>query len=156
MSASKTAGVGLKIVAHLRDGKLIKGFADASLAAPAEAASNSHDLPPTLLLRSPDQRQHQVDLASLKALFFVKSFEGRHDYSEVKFFSSQPQMQGIWVRIVFQDGEVCEGVVYNSLGFLIHPGFFLKPPDPHSNNEMVWVAKASLTEFRVLGIRNSY
>jgi len=86
----------------------------------------------------------------------VKSFEGRTDYQEIKFFESHPPVEGLWVRIKYYDGEASEGVVHNSLHHLTSPGFFLKPPDPESNNEYVYVLKSSLTDFRVLGVRSSF
>ena len=60
------------------------------------------------------------------------------------------------MRLQFCDLETSEGMIYNSLDFLTNLGFFLKPPDPKSNNEVVYVVKSSLTDFRVLGVRTTY
>jgi hypothetical protein len=92
----------------------------------------------------------------VKALFFVKSFEGRTDYTELKFFDRNPQIEGLWVKIRFHDGETTEGIVHNSLPFVKDSGFFLRPPDPESNNRVLYVIKKSLTDFRILGIRTDY
>jgi hypothetical protein len=86
----------------------------------------------------------------------VKSFEGRKDYDEVKFFETHPPIEGLWVRLTFYDNETYEGVVRNSLHYLNSPGFFLKPPDPQSNNSVVYVVKAALVDFRVLGVKATY
>jgi hypothetical protein len=86
----------------------------------------------------------------------VKSFEGSAHYNEIKFFKAHPLQDGLWVRLQFSDQENTEGVIYNSLDFLVQRGFFLKPPDPHSNNEIVYVMKESLSDFRILGVRNNY
>ena len=93
---------------------------------------------------------------SLKALFFVKSFEGHALQEEIKHFKNGPPIAGLWVRLRFYDKEFTEGVVRNSLHFLNGSGFFLKPPDPHSNNEMLYVVKSSLVEFMVRGVRYTY
>lgn len=149
----------LKVVAHLRDGKLIKGYTD--IVAPDTLEEllqqGPFPLPEQVPLRTTGARQaHTIDLESLKALFFVKSFEGRDQYQELKFFDAHPPVLGLWVRIKYFDGEASEGVVHNSLHYLMNPGFFLKPPDAHSNNKLIYVLKSSLVDFRVLGVRSSY
>jgi hypothetical protein len=149
----------LKVVAHRSDGSLVKGYTDgvpefyaASLAKPDPVAP-----PEVLRLKTADNGGHvDVSLDQLKALFFVKSFEGSTQYTEVKFFKSHPIVEGLWVRLRFHDDELTEGVIFNSIHFLLNPGFFLKPPDPLSNNQMVYVLRSSLKEFRVLGVRGTY
>jgi hypothetical protein len=149
----------LKVVAHKRDGTLIKGF---TLGVPEfyrqSLGNNVAMAPPEILeLRSPENgKTVRVVLKDLKALFFVKSFTGSTNYNEIKFFKAHPLQDGIWVRLQFADKENTEGVIYNSLDFLVQRGFFLKPPDPHSNNEIVYVMKESLSDFRILGVRNNY
>jgi hypothetical protein len=148
----------LKIVAHANDGRLIKGFLDQnieSLPSP-DGVPRPAALPEQLILRSTDGTNHSVKLKELKAIFFVKSFEGSKQYTETKFFSAHPVLEGIWARLHFNDTETIEGVIYNSLHFLTSDGFFLKPPDPHSNNQMMYVLKNSLRDFRIMGVRNTY
>ena len=149
----------MKIVAHLRDGSLLKGYTDILPDEGVEQALRRGPLaiPKQFTIRTNGSRQNvTVSCEKLKALFFVKSFEGRTQYQEIKFFESHPPVEGLWVRIKFYDGEASEGVVHNSLHHLTSPGFFLKPPDPESNNEYVYVLKASLTDFRVLGVRSTF
>jgi hypothetical protein len=57
------------------------------------------------------------------------------------------------VRLQFRDGEVMEGIIYNSIRYLVDPGFFLLPTDPDSNNRLVYVRKSWLSDYRVLGMR---
>ena len=57
------------------------------------------------------------------------------------------------MRVEFLDGEVMEGIVHNTLRFLVDPGFFLVPTDPDSNNRLVYVMKSWLKDHRVLGVR---
>lgn len=148
-----------KVVAHVLGGKLIKGYL---------SAEQPHDLEHTLrrhlvrngahlpIIPHESESEISVGLDSLKALYFVKSFEGRTDYQEVKFFDSHPVVEGLWVQVRFADDEVTEGILQNSLRFLVEPGFLLKPPDPLSNNEYVYVLKKSLKDFRILGVREAY
>jgi hypothetical protein len=89
----------------------------------------------------------------IKAVFYVNTFEGDSEHRQLNFHSRAPVAQGIWMRLQFRDGEVMEGIVYNSLRYLVDPGFFLLPTDPDSNNRLVYVMKSWLVEHRVLGMR---
>ncbi len=149
----------LKIVAHLRDGKLVKGYADLPL--PTDTSGVVATIPVSLPKQIPIEavesgKRHSVSLSSLKALFFVKSFQGNPQYAEIKFFNGEPKVEGLWIHLTFDDNERIEGIVHNSLAFLTEPGFLMKPPDPNSNNQAVYVLKESLTSFRVVGVRAHY
>jgi hypothetical protein len=149
----------LRVVAHLKDGSLVKGILcpDDPGFDPLAAGALGAALPPSIALQVPGGGDKKVvDLTSAKALFFVKTFEGRTDYTELKFFERNPQIEGLWIKIRFQDNETTEGIVHNSLPFVTDNGFFLRPPDPHSNNRVVYVMKSFLVDFRVLGIRSEY
>lgn len=149
----------LKVVAHLRGGKLVKGYTDAVPATDLNALLHDQPvgLPPKFKIRlANSQRTISVALSALKALFFVKTFEGQKEYKEIKFFEAHPPIQGLWVKLQFYDNEVTEGVVRNSLELIARPGFFLKPPDPQSNNEILYVIKSSLTGFQVQGVQRHY
>jgi len=149
----------LKIVAHLRTGKLMKGYADLPLPTDTAGvlAAVPMSLPKQVSIETLDTaKKHSVALSSLKALFFVKSFEGNSQYAEIKFFNVEPKIEGLWVHLTFTDNEKTEGIVHNSLSFLTEAGFLMKPPDPNSNNQAVYVLKESLTQFRVVGVRATY
>ncbi len=112
----------MKVVAHQREGKLIKGYADAVPAASLQALlhQDPEALPQEIGVRLVDSNNLiSVPLGSLKALFFVKSFEGRAQYKEIKFFNTHPPVEGLWVRVKFFDGESFEGVLHNSIHYLI-------------------------------------
>jgi hypothetical protein len=147
----------LKVVAHLGDGSLVKGvLSDSESFDPLSAGLIGQTLPQVVALEVSGGGRRVVDLHDAKALFFVKTLEGRTDYVEVKFFERNPQIEGLWIKIKFKDGEVTEGIVHNSLPFVANPGFFLRPPDPQSNNRVVYVVKSFLSDFRILGIRSEY
>jgi hypothetical protein len=150
---------GLKVVAHLRGGKLVKGYTEAVPIPDLEALlqQESPRVSSPIKIRLADsKRTISIPMKSLKALFFVKSFEGRKEYKEIKFFETHPPIEGLWVRMQFYDRETTEGVVRNSLDLLMSPGFFVKPPDPESNNEILYVVKSSLTAFQVQGVKARY
>jgi hypothetical protein len=95
----------------------------------------------------------EIPISDVKAVFYVNSFEGDANHKELNFHSRAPIAHGIWMRIQFLDGEVMEGIVHNSIRYLVDPGFFLVPTDPYSNNRLVYVLKSWLADHRILGIR---
>ena len=95
----------------------------------------------------------EISANDVKAVFYVNSFEGDSDHKELNFHSRAPIVHGIWVRLQFRDGEVMEGIIYNSIRYLVDPGFFQLPTDPDSNNRLVYVRKSWLSDYRVLGMR---
>jgi len=149
----------VKVVAHLRGGKLVKGFFNSAYGEDLDAffRHKAETLDSEIPIHSQESdKLIKISTDSLKALFFVKSFKGSTEYSEVKFFHSNPTVEGLWIQIKFVDGEVTEGVLHNSVRYILDQGFFLKPPDPLSNNQLVYVLKKSLQDFRVLGVRSTY
>lgn len=95
----------------------------------------------------------EIPAADVKAVFYVNSFEGDAHHEMLNFHSRAPIVHGIWMRLQFLDGEVMEGIVYNSIRYLVDPGFFLLPTDPDSNNRLVYVRKNWLADHRILGMR---
>jgi hypothetical protein len=95
----------------------------------------------------------EVSFNDVKAVFYVNSFDGDSEHNHLNFHTRAPIVHGIWMRLQFLDGEVMEGIVYNSIRYLIDPGFFLLPTDPGSNNKLVYVLKSWLVDHRILGMR---
>ena len=95
----------------------------------------------------------EVSFKDVKAVFYVNSFDGNSEHNHLNFHTRAPIVHGIWMRFQFLDGEVMEGIVYNSIRYLIDPGFFLLPTDPGSNNKLVYVLKSWLVDHRILGMR---
>ncbi|MGC9158935.1 MAG: DUF6982 domain-containing protein [Terracidiphilus sp.] len=95
----------------------------------------------------------EISAENIKAVFYVNSFEGDSRHEMLNFHSRAPIVHGIWMRLQFLDGEVMEGIVYNSIRYLVDPGFFLLPTDPESNNRLIYVRKNWLADHRVLGVR---
>jgi len=149
----------LRVVAHRKSGQLIKGFAELDVPVNTDGSIDvAHiSLPKSFTIYSSiNGRGVNVPTDTLKALFFVKSFDGDPAYAETKFFNPAPKIGGLWVHVTFVDGETTEGIVNNSIGFVNDVGFLMKPPDPHSNNNAVYVMKSALTSFKVVGVRAEY
>lgn len=108
----------------------------------------------TLRIRRLDTDQiEDISIKDVKAVFYVNSFEGDSERNHINFHTRAPIVHGIWMRFQFRDGEVMEGIVYNSIRYLVDPGFFVLPTDPGSNNKLVYVLKSWLVDHRVLGLR---
>jgi len=94
----------------------------------------------------------EVPAKDISAVFFVSTFHGEPARNALRFHAEEPVLPGIWVQVQFPNGEVIEGIVENSIRFLIDPGFFLRPTDPGSNNKLIYVMKNRLVEHHVLGL----
>jgi hypothetical protein len=136
--------------------RTIKGYLDSPAGSTVgELLSNASQRPPeTLRVRILGSNSvKEISAKDIKAVFYVNSFEGDADHQHLNFHSRTPIVDGIWMRVQFLDGEVMEGIVYNSLRYLVDSGFFLLPTDPDSNNRLVYVRKSSLADHRILGMR---
>jgi len=95
-----------------------------------------------------------IPLEGVKAIFFVKSFEGKwHD--DLRFHDHLPAPDCLWVRVTFNDGEIVEGLIANDENFVIRAGFYMAPIDPEGNNWLIYVLKNKLKELQVLGLRQA-
>ena len=87
----------------------------------------------------------EVKIQDLKAVFFVKDFTGRSDYSETKLFPVKPlASKGRKIAVLFKDGELITG--YTLAYDPRRPGFFVMPTDEMSNNERVFVIASAIEE----------
>jgi hypothetical protein len=100
-----------------------------------------------------DGATFEIDLTKLKALFFVRDFEGNPAYSEKKGFFARLN-HGKKVMVEFKDGEVLFGytLTYSTQGI----GFFVFPGDPESNNEKVFVVHAATRTVRLTPLAGSF
>jgi hypothetical protein len=136
--------------------RTIKGYLDSPAWSTVEEMliRAPHSAPESFRVRSLDADIVEDILADeIKAVFYVNSFDGDSKHEILNFHSRAPIVHGIWMRLQFLDGEVMEGIVYNSIRYLIDPGFFLLPTDPESNNRLVYVRKSWLADHRILGMR---
>jgi hypothetical protein len=136
--------------------RTIKGYLDSPAYSTLEELLScaSHTSPESFRIRHlASDIAEEISASDVKAVFYVNSFEGDSDHQNLNFHSRAPIVNGIWVRLQFIDGEVMEGIVYNSIRYLVDSGFFLQPTDPDNNNRLVYVRKSWLADHRVLGMR---
>ena len=141
------ADVSRRVVIRYAKGRLLQGYLCAGEDATVWMGDSS-----TLSVETVEGRHVDVQPSEIKAIFFVRSFEGSPDYSEFKVFAARPNGKGVWVRLHFLDGEILEGVAPNCLSTYSLPILYITPPDPASNNEAVLVSKRFLKEMQVLGL----
>jgi hypothetical protein len=142
-------GEGDKIVARFRDGRLVKGYVK-------KFAIDSD----TVLIHEPkSQKQHEVSVDDLKALFFVKTFKGYRDYAEKKAFGIRNN-PGCKVYVKFNDKESLIGFIEGDIpwdkGFSLSrlgskaKGFFIVPCDSESNNHRVFVVGTAIEDISIM------
>ena len=124
-----------KVAIRYRDGRVVKG--------------TTHDFvpgKPVFHLESNDSGSvAEVKIDDLKAIFFVKDFSGRPDYSEIKDFpQSTPASKGRKIAVLFEDGELLTG--YTLAYDPRRPGFFVMPTDEMSNNDTAYVVRAAVKD----------
>jgi hypothetical protein len=84
-----------------------------------------------------------IVIGALKAVFFVKSFDGNSEHNEDNSFESA-KGQGRQLVVQFKDGELIAGFTmgYNPR----NQGFFLIPADPDSNNARIYIVNAAVNK----------
>ena len=130
------------VVARYRDGKMVRGV--------------THDFGPQKKVfhvstrekhgRTLDGKAFEISLSELKAVFFVKSLEGRQGPPSLKeVVEEKLEAPGLMkVRITFFDGEILLGTThgYNPE----REGFFIDPLERDSNNLRVFVVSSAVKE----------
>jgi hypothetical protein len=127
------------VVLRYLDGSSLKGFSNDFSAARAQ-----FHLWPSVGA-SPSE-QMIVPLSRLKAVFFVRDFDGKPGYVDRQEFETLPT--GRKIELTFLDGEVIVGstLSYRPEG----TGFFLCPADPRSNNARIFVVCGSVRHARFI------
>ena len=115
------------MVVRYADGRLLKGYADFDPEQPCLRLAP---------LREPDADPLEVPVKELKAVFFVRTFEGNPGYDESKDLY-QPRPTGTRkVSVRFRDGE--ELVGYTRQLDRYRGGLFFTPLDSRTNNLRVF------------------
>ncbi len=130
----------VKVVARYRDGRIVKGFTQNFF----HTKDLIHLFPP----ENPSGPSKGIIMNDLKAVFFVRDFEGDPRYRERKRYLEGEKPWGHRIEVTFSDGEVLVG---SSLGYGPNrPGFFVVPADPGCNNIRVFVVTAAIEKVRRL------
>jgi hypothetical protein len=140
---------GEKIVAQFRDGRLLKGF----------ERNFSMESDTVILNDHKTNEEIRIPIEELKALFFVKDFEGSSDYVERKVFGIRKNL-GRKVFVKFIDKESLVGFIEGEIpwdkGFSLAKlgkrvkGFVLTPVDGDSNNERVFVMGSAIENVTIM------
>ena len=128
-----------KVVVHTAAGEILKGFtADFSSRRSSFLLSTEED----------GIRMNQtIELSDLKAVFFVKSFQGNFLHKTLHTFDDEPAY-GKKVMLKFRDGERFYGRV--EVLRPEDPGFFIYPLDKASNTIRAFVIKDFITDIRLM------
>ena len=88
-----------------------------------------------------------VDIDNIKAIFFVKSFEGnkKHQYQ----YKDNLLWAGDKITLTFADGEKMVGYTQN-LDFINNKGVLITPADVNGNNKHVFASKSAIDSMFVL------
>lgn len=136
-----------KVILRFVDGKMLKGFIrDLKL-------DGDH-----LFIEDETSHQLKVRTKELKAIFYVKRFEGDRSYVEKKSFSgTRPNSRRIFVK--FRDGETMMGFIEGEIPW--QRGFFLEsmkekaftvvPVDDDSNNIRILVFTSAVLDVAMIG-----
>jgi hypothetical protein len=136
-------------VVRLNDGSLLKGY----------LKDFSSEMETVVLREAETGKIHTLRIEDLKAVFFVKSFEGDDDYKEKKSYGIR-KPTGNRVFVKFKDGERLVGFVDGKVpwqkGFFLSrkdsdgKGFFLLPVDKDTNNIKIFVISSSVDDVTVV------
>jgi len=102
-------------------------------------------------LLTPEGEHLEVPLAGVRSIYFVREFSDEFE-PERKAFLSRPKLDGLWVKLRYNDGETLEGVVPNDLLSLLDNGLQITSPDLNSSTDRIFVPRAALSELTVLGV----
>jgi hypothetical protein len=130
-----------KVVIVLADKKPLRGYLN---------PSRLGQIDPIDLL-TPDGEHAEIPLAKVRSVYFVRDFDDDFE-PERKAFLSRPKLDGLWVRLRYQDGETLEGVIPNDLLSLLDNGLQISPPDINSSTDRIFVPRSALSEVTVLGV----
>ena len=136
-----------RVILRFVDGKMLKGFIrDLKI-------SDEY-----LYIEDESSHQHKVRLKELKAIFFVRKFEGERHHQEKKSFTgTRPGSKRVFVK--FKDGESImgnmEGEIPWEKGFFLESmkekAFTIVPVDEDSNNTKILVITTAVMDVAMIG-----
>lgn len=132
-----------KIVVKFQNGEIIKGWT-------GDFRSDRDFFHLYPLKEYSDEEVLEIQLSSLKAVFFVKDFIGNKNYRKVRTFEAQPKVTPSQHKIIvtFKDGENVYGTSH-SYGSN-RKGFFVYPINPKDNNERIFVVQSAVETVRLM------
>lgn len=136
-----------KAILRFLDGRMLKGFIRNFTLA------DDH-----VFIVDESSDTQKVKLKELKAIFFVRKFEGDREHREKKSFAGT-RRTGKRLFVKFRDGEQMTGFLEGDTpwekGFFLDlkktSGFFLRPVDEDSNNLKVFIVTSALLDVTSMG-----
>jgi len=138
-----------RVVARFSDGRVLKGYVKGF------TAESDH----IVLAEAGSGEEQRIPVADLKALFFIKSFEGDRQYREKKSFGiSSNKGRKVYIKffdreslVGFIDGEIpWEKGAFHAKDSNTAKGFFLIPVDRDCNNVKVFVVGNAIEDITVM------
>jgi hypothetical protein len=88
----------------------------------------------------------EISIEDLKAVFFVKDFEGNKNHEDN--YNDEIAAGGRKIKVHFSDGETVVGytLAYSS----DRQGFYMTPADLQGNNERIFVVKSATEKIELL------
>jgi hypothetical protein len=130
-----------KIVAHLKDGEICKGYTR-----DFDGLRRSFHVYSS---ESPVARSCRIELDELKALFYVRCWKGRSGRVDRSYsFAQEGRPLGRRAAVRFRDGERIWGYVLDE-----EPGdagFFMIPANTEDNNLKIFVIHSAMEEISYL------
>lgn len=124
-----------KVVVKFKDNTLLKGKTNDLFANKAQ-----------FHLEEMNGDMVEISIEDLKAVFFVKDFEGNKNHKDK--YNDKIASGGRKIMVRFVDGET---VVGYTLAYSLGPqGFFMVPADLQSNNERIFVVKSETQKIELL------
>jgi hypothetical protein len=124
------------VVAHFTDGRLVKGYSEDFF--PHKTTVH--------IAKDGSDGVQEIEIAGLKALFFVKSLTGDREYVDDQ--EAERAGFGRRIKVHFKDGETIVG--YTSGYSADRDAFFVFPADPKGNNTRVYVVTAATDEIEFI------
>jgi hypothetical protein len=123
-----------KVVVRFADGRTVKGTT-------ADFVPTKELFHLNVLTDTAGAKPIEINTRALKAVFFVKDFEGDSQHVESNAFDPSRPPAGRKLRVEFNDGETLLGT---TTGYQPgRPGFFLTPADLGSNIERCYIIAAA-------------
>lgn len=124
-----------KVVVQFKDKRVIKG-----------KTNNFFPNKNSFHLEALNGEKTEIQVEALKAIFFVKSFDGNHQRQDS--YGDKLAGGGRKIKIKFKDGETVIGYTtgYSPDRF----GFYMLPADLQGNNERIFVVKSATEAIEML------
>jgi len=106
-------------------------------------------------LMSRDGAVTVVPYRQIKAVCFVKDWDGASVMDERREFLGRPKNAGLWIQVRYRDGDTLEGTLTNDLLAVDSTGLTFVPPEANGNTQRVFSPREALSSVAVLGVVGS-